>query len=236
MDAGSSGERLLHRIDAEVAQVARKTRGPVLAYSGGLASLILAALLRKRVDLDCEAVGLRGSSDVEAARVAEKFLDYPVRLVRPSAAAALRAARSIALRDPALTAADVVALVPLVLLEGRHPHARVVGGFGLTWESAGVRAFLAEEPAILPGFRPRAPAAPPRARLLEVADLLGLPESFSRAARRRPAEGSAVGPSIRSAAHAEHVSLERLLRPRSSVRDYQERKATRVIPKSSPVD
>jgi hypothetical protein len=236
MGAETPAERLLRGLDADVARAVRGRDGVVLAFSGGLASLVLAALIRKRCDLRCEVIGLSRSADVEAAAVAEKFLDYPVRVVRPTAAQVLRAARSLASGVPAFPGSEALSLVPVVLVESRHPNGPVLSGFGLTWESPRVRSFLASRSVLFPGLRPRGAAPPPRARLLGVADLLGIPESFSRAARRRPSEGSAIGPALRAAAHAEHASLDRFLRTSAPVRDNHERRATRVIPKSSAVD
>jgi hypothetical protein len=220
MGAAPRPAPLLRRLDSDVARAVDGQARVVLAFSGGLASLVLAALIRKRCDLVCEVVGLRGSADVQAAVVAEKFLDYPVRVLHPTPAQVLRTVRAIMSDDVRLSSAEALSLVPLALVEGRHPKRRVLSGFGLTWESARVRSFLASEPALFPGLRARAASPPTRGRLRSIADLVGLPTSFSRAARRSPAEGSAVGPAIRALAHAEHQSVERFLRLRSSLRDY----------------
>ncbi len=236
MAAHTPAGRLLRRLDADTSRAVLGQGRVVVAFSGGLASLVLAALIRKRCDMECEVVGLSGSSDVEAAAVAEMFLDYPVRVIRPSAAHVLRTARWIATRGGGLSAPEALSLVPLALVEARHPRQRVVSGFGLTWESPRVRSCLRAESARFPGLRTQAPASASRASLLGVADLLGLPDSFSRAARRSPAEGSAVGPAVRAAAHAEHVSLHRFLARAAPPYDNQKRRATRVISKSSAVD
>lgn len=236
MAADTPAARLLRGLDADVTRTVRGQDHVVIAFSGGLASLLVAALIRKRGDIACEVVGLPRSADVEAAVVAEKFLDYPVEVVRPTPAQALRIARILAARDEGLSSSEVLSLVPLAIVEARHPRERVVSGFGLTWESLCVRSHLTFRAAAFPGLRARAPAPPPRARLLGVADLLGVPAAFSRAARRRPAEGSGIGPAVRAAAHAEHVSVDRLLRHRAPLRDYQKRRPTRVIRKSLHVD
>jgi len=228
MGADTPAERLLRRLDCDVQRAVAGQDRMVLAFSGGLASLILAALVRKRCDVVCEVVGLRGSADAESAGVAEKFLDYAVRTVRPSPTWVLRSARAIAATDAALSAAEVLSLVPLVHVEARHPRERVLSGFGLTWESPRTRSFLRSRSALLPGIQAR--TVVPRTRLLGVADLLGLPESFSREARRSPAEGSGIGPAIRALAHAEHASVARLLAVHVPRRDYHGRAAARVIP------
>ncbi len=236
MAADTPPGQLLRRLDAEVARAVRGQDRIVVAFSGGLASLVLAALVRKYCDMACEVVGLAGSADAEAAAVAEKFLDYRVRVIQPRPAQALRAARSLVVKHSSLSSAEALSLVPLALVMARHPGDRVLSGYGVTWESPRLRSWLPSASAVFPGLCSRAAAPPPRPRLLGVADLLGLPGSFSRAARRRPAEGSAVGPALRAMAHADGVSLDRLLHLRDSVRDNQKRKATRVVTKSSAVD
>jgi len=214
MAAESPAGRLLRRLDADVTRSLDGRQRVVLAFSGGLGSLILAALVRKRCDLVCEVVGLPGSADAQAASVAETFLDYPIHTLRPTPANALRTVRAILAQNVAMSTSEALSLAPLLLVEAHHPRDRILSGFGLTWGSARVRSFLASRSAVVPGLRIRATAPPPRARLLNVADLLGLPDTFSRAARRSPAEGSGVGPAIRALAHAESVSLARFLRPR----------------------
>ena len=236
MAADTPARRLLRRLDVDTARAVRARDPAVVAFSGGLASLVLVALIRKRCEMACEVVGLPGSSDVEAARVAEKFLDYRVRVVHPTPTQVLRTARGLVARGNGFSASEALSLVPLALVEARHPRQRVVSGFGLTWESPRVRSCLRRETARFPGLRAGGSLPPSRASLLGVADLLGLPESFSRAARRSPAEGSGVGPVVRAAAHADHMSLHRFLAIRASPRDNQKRRATRVIPKSSAVD
>lgn len=235
MGSGTPAQALLRRLDRELARTV-PPRGPVvIAYSGGLASLLLAALIRKRAEIHCEVLGLPGSADAQAAVVAETYLDYPVHVVRATPAQVLRSAQRLVAQD-AMPPESAVSLVPLALIEARHPRTRVVSGFGLTWDSPPVRAFLDSDRSLSPGLRARGVAPPPRSQLLAIADLLGLPEAFSRAARRRPAEGSAVGPLLRAAAHAQHTSLDRLLRGLGPPRDNQQRRATRVVPKSLPVD
>ena len=236
MGADTPTEGLLRRVDSDIRRAVAGQERAIIAFSGGLASLILAALVRKRCDVTCEVVGLPGSADAESAVVAEKFLDYPVRIVRPAPMNVLRAARAIVSADARLSPPAALSLVPLALVEARHPRERILSGFGLTWDSSPVRSFLRSRSTILPGLQARTAAPPSRFRLLRVADLLGLPESFFRAARRTPAEGSGIGPSIRAMAHAEHASVARLLASGIPLHDYHGRAATRVIPKSSPVD
>lgn len=202
--------RAVDRLDAAVAKAVAGVDEPILAFSGGLASLMVAALVRKRGDLRCVVVGLPGASDVEAAQVAHLFLDYPVSILRPTPTQALRAARSIAASDARLALSDVLALVPLALVEGRYSRRPVLSGFGLAARGAALRRALWPQRHRCPGLRSRAPA-PTRAPLVRMAVDLGLPESFTLAAPRTPVEGSGIGPALRTLAHREGVSLPRLL-------------------------
>ncbi len=205
--------QLLKRLDADVASAFLGHEHAVLAFSGGLGSLILAAVARKHTEITCVVVGFPGSADVQAAVLAGKFLDYPVRIVRPTATKALHTARAIRLSDSRLSALDALSLVPLFLARARYPRDSMLSGFGLTWESPSVRRFLASTTAVIPTLRASETTAIPRVRLLAIADLVGIPMSFSRASRRTPAEGSRVGPAIRALAHHQKSSVVRLLEP-----------------------
>jgi hypothetical protein len=235
MAADRPATRALVRLDADVARsIARRDR-IVLSFSGGLGSLLVAAVARKRCDLRCVVVGLRGAADVEAATVAQKFLDYPVAVLRPTAERAWTVARTIRSLHPRLPLAEVLAMVPLALVEERHPHDPVLTGFGLTARTPSMRRALGSEIAWSPGLHLRISRSS-RVPLLRMAVDAGLPESFSRAAPRSPLEGSGLGPVLRALARSRKVSFERLLsldaRPDQSLR----RPADRPDPKTPDVD
>lgn len=225
MGAERAASILLRRLEKGVARATADEGRVILAFSGGLASLLVAATARKRVDVRCEVVGLPGSADAEAAAVAQSFLDYPVRSVCPTPRDVLRAARRVRSSNPRLTAAEAISLVPLALVEARHPRETILSGYGMTWGSRGVSRSLGARTSRHPGLDRRVSSAPSRVTLLGVAELLGIPESFSRAARRSPAEGSGVGPSLRALAHAEHTTVPRLLERLTPDSDYHERRA-----------
>lgn len=223
MGAERAARALVRRLEFDVARATSGERHVVLAFSGGLASVLLAATARKRCDVRCEVLGFPGSADLEAATVAQTFLDYPVHRVRPTPREALRMACSVLSSDRRLTVAEAVSLVPLALVEARHRDETVLSGFGMTWSSVRVRRALVARPSRHPGLDRRGPSAPSRVSLLGIADLLGIPESFSRAARRSPAEGSGVGPSLRALAHEEKTTVARLVERLSRDSDYHER-------------
>ena len=227
--------RAVSRLDAAVARAVAGEEEPILAFSGGLGSLVVAALARKRCDLRFVVVGLRGSADVQAATVAHDFLDYRVSVLRPTRLEALCAARAIAAADPRLPLADVLALVPLVLVEAHHPSCAVLSGFGLTARDVPLRRALATRRRSCPGLG-LSIAASPRTPLLRIAEAIGLPESFILAAPRTPIEGSGIGPLLRAMAHAHKASLGRLISDDKLVSDYHKRPARPDVFKSLHLD
>ena len=222
-------------MDAAVGRSVAGNEEATLAFSGGLGSLLVAALARKRCDLECVVVGTRGSADVEAAAVARDFLDHRLSVIRPTSSQALRTARTIAASQPRLSLADVLALVPLRLVEERYRPLHVLSGFGLTADGPALRRALASQGRWCPGLRLGIERAT-RAPLVRMAFAAGLPESFVRAAPRAPAEGSGIGPVLRGLAHARHVSLARFLSSAGLVSDYQKRTPRPCAFKSSDVD
>lgn len=235
MGAGGAATELVARLDADLARLLGDRDRAFLAFSGGLGSLLVAAVARKRCDLRCVVVGFRGAADVEAAMVAQKFLDYPVTVLRPTPRGAWRAARELRSSDPELSLSEVLALVPLALVEGRHPSARVLSGFGLTARTPALRRALHRREAPGPGLRLRFSRST-RLPLLRMAQAVGLPESFVRAAPRTPSEGSGVGPALRALARSRRVTLARLVASDGAADDNHERPVAREIPKSSDVD
>lgn len=223
-------ERILARFEANLGGRWNADGPALLAFSGGLASLILAAAARKRGDIRCVSVGLPGSSDVEAALVARDFLDYQVEVLRPTPAEVLGVARALATANPRLPPPDVLSLVPMALVQSRHPGVPVVTGFGLSPLSPPLRRHLAAAAPPPPGLRRQTDPSPPRRTVLQVAEALGIPAPFARAARRTPAEGSGVGPAVRALGHARHQSVLRLLGPEGSSSDNERRRGAGSLP------
>ncbi len=203
--------RTLSRLESDVQHAFEVRDRVVLAYSGGLASLILAAIARKHGDVRCVVVGTRGAADVEAALVAKSYLDHPVQVLRPSPPAILRTARALCAANPGLSLADGLALVPLALVAERWPEEALLSGFGLSPRTPAMERYLLDAGLPPPGRRAIRGGARGRREVVALADALGLPASFSRAARRSPAEGSGVGPALRALGHARHMSVERLV-------------------------
>ena len=220
MRADGLTPRALVRLDAEIARTVAGRDRIVLAFSGGLGSLLVAALARKRCDLQCVVVGSRTSADVGAALVAQKFLDYPVTVLSPSAERARTVGRRIRSADPLLPLEDVLALVPLEFVEEHHPLEPVVSGFGLTARTPSLRRALESKAGRCPGLRLRVSHST-RVPLTRMAEAAGLPVSFIRAAPRSPLEGSGLGPALRALARSQRVSLDRLLSVDGPLRENQ---------------
>ncbi len=201
--------RVLAKLDASVAREFASRERLVLAFSGGLGSLILAGLARKHGDVRCVVVGTRGAADVAAALVARDFLDYRVEVLAPRPASILGTARALRAAEPRLHLAEILDLVPLALVEARYPRETVLSAFALAPRSAALRRHLAGRPSVSPP--PGSAAVTTRRFALRVARQLAIPEGFSEAARRSPAEGSGIGPALRAMGHSHHRSVDRLL-------------------------
>ncbi len=210
--------RAVARLDAILAREFAVRGRVVLAFSGGLGSLILAGLARKHGDMRCVVVGTRGAADVGAALVARDFLDYRLEVLTPRPASILQTARGLRAQAPALPLADILDLVPLALVEARHPRETVLCGYALAPRSPALRRHLAHRPSRSPA--PAAAAGTSRRLALRMAEELAIPDGFAAASRRSPSEGSGIGPVLRAMGHARHRSVERLLAGDIQPRDY----------------
>ncbi len=203
-------DRVLARLDRELAAQFETRRRVVLAFSAGLASLVLAALARKHGELRCLVVGTRGAADLGAALVARDFLDYRLEVVTPSPASVLRTATGLRAAAPKLALAEILDLVPLALVEDRCPDAIVLSAFGLVRASPALRRHLAGRSSRAPALL-RAGEGPSRPAVLRMGRSIGLPDAFIGMGHRRPAEGSGIGPALRALGHGHHRSVAALV-------------------------
>src|SRR3989442_14687062 len=105
-------DAFVRRLEHRVAQEVKGRPRTALAYSGGLASTLLAMIARKRCALGCVVAGIEGSPDVPAARAAKLHLDYRLEDHILSRADAIRIRAQIATAHPKLTRSDMNNLVP----------------------------------------------------------------------------------------------------------------------------
>jgi len=202
---------LVSRLESVVTHAIRGHEGVTLAFSGGLASSLLAAVARKRCTLRCLVVGIDEAPDLQAARLAQDFLDVRLETLRPSALEILRWARSIAQAAPTLRPSEVASLVPLTAVLARPQAKPVLAGFGPVPLPLAARRYLRKVDAVLP-FQGVGMRAIARATLRAAARVLGLPEAFVRSRRRPPGEGSGVWSVLRSLATHRGTTVAMLLR------------------------
>src|SRR2546428_12918095 len=74
-------DAFVRRLEDEIAREVHGHSRVALAYSGGLASTLIAMIARKRCVLDCIVAGVDRSPDVLAAKAAKAHLDYRVECV-----------------------------------------------------------------------------------------------------------------------------------------------------------
>ncbi|TLZ98257.1 MAG: hypothetical protein E6J97_07410 [Methanobacteriota archaeon] len=74
-------DAFVRRLEDEIAREVHGRNRVALAYSGGLASTLIAMIARKRCVLDCIVAGVDGSPDILAAKAAKAHLDYRVEYV-----------------------------------------------------------------------------------------------------------------------------------------------------------
>lgn len=209
MPAEGRARRVLQGIEA-VADAEAERGGPrLLAYSGGLACTLLAAVVRKRGEVRYFVAGVEGAADLEAAEVAETFLDYRMERIALSPDRARETAHALRLRYPRLRPLEAMDLVPIREVASRA-GAGVLAGFAQGPDSPTFSRALRDASVAMP-LRNRTAGLRgiSRADLAACARLLGLPPAFSEAPRRRPADGSGVREALRRLAEDANASPRR---------------------------
>src|SRR3989449_4750221 len=163
----------VRRLENRVAQEVKGRPRTALAYSGGLASTLLAMIARKRCALVCVVAGIEGSPDVQAARAAKLHLDYRVEYDILSRADAIRIRAQIAMAHPKLPRGDIDNLVPLHAALETVDGGPMLSGFGSSRFGAEMLAALRRLDVTFPMHRVARGATLSRAMLREAAMLLG---------------------------------------------------------------
>jgi hypothetical protein len=187
-DVDAFVRRLEHRVGQEVTGRPRVA----LAYSGGLASTLIAMIARKRCVLVCVVAGLEGSPDVQAVRAAKLHLDYRVVYDILSRADAIRIRAQIATAHPKLTPSEIDNLVPLHAALETADGGPMLSGFGPSRFGAGIIAALRRVDVAFPIHAVARGATLSRSMLRDAALLLGLPATWAHVAHRSPAEGAGL--------------------------------------------
>src|SRR5437016_12695567 len=78
MPKGTSIDTFVRRLEDRIAREVAGQDRVALAYSGGLSSMTIAMIARKRCNLTCFVAGREGAPDVEAAKVAKTYFDLRV--------------------------------------------------------------------------------------------------------------------------------------------------------------
>src|SRR5437879_12810218 len=78
MPEGTRVDAFVGRLEDRIAREVDGNDRVALAYSGGLSSMTIAMIARKRCHLTCFVAGREGAPDVEAAKVAKTYFDLRV--------------------------------------------------------------------------------------------------------------------------------------------------------------
>ena len=192
MASSSDVDAFVRRLEHRVARAVEGHSRGALAYSGGLASTILAMVARKRCALVCVVAGVEGSPDLQAARAAKAHLDYRVEYVILSRADAIRIRTRIVASHPRLSRGDIDNLVPLHAALEAAREGPMFSGFGSSPLGAEMLAALRRLDVSIPIRDVARGGTLSRAILEDAALMLGLPATWARVAHRSPVEGAGL--------------------------------------------
>ena len=171
--------------------LSKETRG-ILAYSGGLASTLVAMVARKRCDLVCVVAGVEDSAAVRAAKAAKAHLDYRVQFVQPDLEGTRRIRDRIRAGNAQISATAVRALIPLRMVLEETRNQTILAGFGPRTLDATLGKILKDWGVLCPLLDLARSQPLPRSLLRAAAIALGLPVEWARAAHREPATSAGI--------------------------------------------
>ena len=164
----------------------------ILAYSGGLASTLVAMVARKRCDLVCVVAGVEDSAAVRAAKAAKAHLDYRVQFVQPDLEGTRRIRDRIRAGNAQMSTTAVRALIPLRVVLEELPNQTILAGFGPRNLDAKIGTMLKDWEVLCPLLDLARSQPLPRSLLRAAAIALGLPVEWARAAHREPATSAGI--------------------------------------------
>jgi hypothetical protein len=214
MAAEGEAGRLVVRLETSI-DVVVGSGGPArLAFSGGLGSLLVASVARKRCDLTCFITATEDAPDFARASVLRSYLDYRLEIVRPTITEAVDLARRAAHDRPSWTTGQILDALP-VLAVITNTRGNLFSGHGASHVSGSMRRWLALRDVSLPLLDSIRGSSRVRARLISAGRVLGIPDEFLRVAPLSPSVGSGLRPFLAEAARDSKISLRTLLNPRS---------------------
>ena len=182
----------IERLEGRMADLLSEQTRVILAYSGGLASTLVAMVARKRCDLVCVVVGVEDSAAVRAAKAAKAHLDYRVQFVQPDIEGTRRIRDRINAATRHISATAVRALIPLRMVLEETPNQTILAGFGPRTPDATLGTILKDWGVLCPLLDLARSQPLPRSLLREAAISLGLPVEWARAAHREPATSAGI--------------------------------------------
>src|SRR5207244_11748513 len=181
-------DAFVRRLEDEIAREVHGRNRVALAYSGGLASTLIAMIARKRCVLDCIVAGVDGSPDVLAAKAAKAHLDYRVECVIMSREDTMRIGPRVARCHPGLARRHLDSLVPLHAALERAVGRTMLSGFGVARPDSAMVASLGCAAVVWPLHTIARETSLTRPAIRTAATALGLPPEKARVSYRDPAE------------------------------------------------
>jgi len=182
----------VERLEGRMADLLSEETRVILAYSGGLASTIVAMVARKRCDLVCVVAGVEDSVAVRAAKAAQAHLDYRVQFVQPDLEGTRRIRDRIRVGNAQISATAVRALIPLRMVLEETRNQTILAGFGPRTLDATLGKVLKDWGVLCPLLDLARSQPLPRSLLRAAAIALGLPVEWARAAHREPATSAGI--------------------------------------------
>lgn len=182
----------VRRLESDIASLVADREHVALAYSGGLASTLIAMIARKRCDLVCYVSGTPDSADVRAARAAKQHMDYRIEIVLLDRADTRRLQDRMEVESPAVSLRAIRTLLPLAAVMERWPDHLWLNGFGSPRANREVAAEVRRLGSRTPLAELRSGDVISRATLRATAISLGLSEEWAGTPHRTPAEGSGI--------------------------------------------
>jgi Asparagine synthase len=211
MAAEGEARRLCSRIERTVARELEGARSARIAFSGGLGSLIVAALARKRTDLTCVVVGQRNSPDVLRAVALRNHLDFRLDIKTPALAEILERIRAFSGDHSRWRPDELMDAVPILTALAMGPGPWFTG-YGSRPSSSPTKTWIGTLHAATPLLAGKSPVAT-RRQLIAAGRVLGIPDGFLRTPPRSPGAGSGIASRLRTRAQRAGLSLRQFVTP-----------------------